>query len=140
MTTLEPKKEVVALPEVIPLLDFTLRRTPCGVPRSSLVRQTPQIWTVSKDWETAWDGWKTGLFTDLDVEEMENAAGTFTKKVMLYNTVRHAVNTVLKRVANFGKKREHQEVVSDRTGATERFGVLANAKYGTPKMAPPHST
>ncbi|CAB1114177.1 unnamed protein product [Ectocarpus sp. CCAP 1310/34] len=40
-----------------------------------------QIWTVSKDWETAWDGWKTGLFTDLDVEEMENAAGTFTKKI-----------------------------------------------------------
>lgn len=40
-----------------------------------------QIWTVSKDWETAWDGWKTGLFTDLDVEEMETAAGTFTKKV-----------------------------------------------------------
>ena len=40
-----------------------------------------QIWTVSQDWETAWDGWKTGLFTDLDVEEMESAAGTFTKKV-----------------------------------------------------------
>ncbi|CAN0120098.1 unnamed protein product [Ectocarpus sp. 6 AP-2014] len=40
-----------------------------------------QIWTVSKDWEAAWDGWKTGLFTDLDVEEMENAAGTFTKKI-----------------------------------------------------------
>eukprot|EP00752_Nemacystus_decipiens_P009956 g8879.t1 len=40
-----------------------------------------QIWTVSQDWETAWDGWKTGLFTDLDVEEMEMAAGTFTKKI-----------------------------------------------------------
>ncbi len=47
------------------------------------VYRTTQIWTVSQDWETAWDGWKTGLFTDLDVEEMEIAAGTFTKKVCL---------------------------------------------------------
>lgn len=43
-----------------------------------------QIWTVSDEWATAWDGWKTGLFTDLDVEEMEAAAGTFTKKVCVH--------------------------------------------------------
>lgn len=53
-----------------------VRMIPCAARCSQ-----QQIWTVSKDWETAWDGWKTGLFTDLDVEEMETAAGTFTKKV-----------------------------------------------------------
>ena len=54
-------------------------------PLFSRVHATTQIWTVSKDWEAAWDGWKTGLFTDLDVEEMESAAGTFTKKVCAFH-------------------------------------------------------
>ncbi|CAM9519959.1 unnamed protein product, partial [Discosporangium mesarthrocarpum] len=40
-----------------------------------------QIWTVASDWANAWDGWKNGLFKELDVEDMENAAGQFNKKI-----------------------------------------------------------
>lgn len=61
---------------------------PLGLPS---VHAFSKIWTVSKDWETAWDGWKTGLFTDLDVEEMETAAGTFTKKVFTHARLMEAV-------------------------------------------------
>lgn len=57
-----------------------------------------QIWTVSKDWETAWDGWKTGLFTDLDVEEMESAAGAYTKKVSVYGKIKHNIPVALSKV------------------------------------------
>jgi len=40
-----------------------------------------QIWTVTSEWTTAWDSWKNGLFQNLNVEEMELAAGNFNKKV-----------------------------------------------------------
>lgn len=65
-----------------------------------------QIWTVSKDWETAWDGWKSGLFTDLDVEEMEAAAGTFTKKVRRTLPIKIEIYnwTKLKAISVFGDR------------------------------------
>eukprot|EP00981_Chlorochromonas_danica_P004175 scaffold838_cov160-Ochromonas_danica.AAC.12 len=40
-----------------------------------------QIWTVTLEWKNYWDTWKNGQFNDLDVEEMENIAGTYAKKV-----------------------------------------------------------
>jgi hypothetical protein len=40
-----------------------------------------QIWKITVDWMAAWDSWKTGLFQNLNVEEMETAAGNFNKKV-----------------------------------------------------------
>ncbi|CAM9472129.1 unnamed protein product, partial [Heterosigma akashiwo] len=38
-----------------------------------------QMWGLTRDWNAAWDGWKTGVFAGLDVEEMENAAGQYNK-------------------------------------------------------------
>ena len=40
-----------------------------------------QIWGVTIEWTGYWDGWKTGLFSELNVEEMENIAGGFQKRV-----------------------------------------------------------
>lgn len=40
-----------------------------------------QIWTITIEWSGYWDGWKSGQFNDLDVEEMETVAGGFAKKV-----------------------------------------------------------
>ena len=31
-----------------------------------------KVWTVSKNWSAAWDGWKYGKFDDIDVKAMEN--------------------------------------------------------------------
>ena len=39
------------------------------------------IWTLTSDWQTAWDSWKTGLFSELKVDEMELAAGIYNKKI-----------------------------------------------------------
>ena len=40
-----------------------------------------QIWTLARDWTSAFDRWKTGRFNELDIGEMETAAGQFNKKV-----------------------------------------------------------
>jgi dynein heavy chain len=40
-----------------------------------------QIWTVTIEWTGYWDQWKNGQFNDLDIEEMENVAGNYLKKV-----------------------------------------------------------
>ena len=40
-----------------------------------------QIWTVNIEWDDYWDKWKMSEFALLDVEEMENIAGNFNKKV-----------------------------------------------------------
>lgn len=40
-----------------------------------------QIWTITKEWTEYWDSWKTGQFNDLNVEEMENVAGGYSKRV-----------------------------------------------------------
>jgi len=40
-----------------------------------------QIWSVTIEWTGYWDSWKNGQFNDLDVEEMENVAGNYVKKV-----------------------------------------------------------
>jgi dynein heavy chain len=40
-----------------------------------------EIWEVTIDWNGNWDTWKNGQFQELNVEEMENVAGNFSKKV-----------------------------------------------------------
>lgn len=40
-----------------------------------------EIWEVTIDWNGNWDTWKNGQFQELNVEEMENVAGVFSKKV-----------------------------------------------------------
>jgi len=40
-----------------------------------------KIWTLTKEWNEAWDGWKTGVFRSLNIEDMESAAGTFNKTI-----------------------------------------------------------
>lgn len=40
-----------------------------------------QIWTLAREWTSAFDRWKTGRFNELDIGEMETAAGQFNKKV-----------------------------------------------------------
>ncbi len=40
-----------------------------------------QIWTITIEWQNNWDTWKYGQFQDLNVEEMENIAGNYVKKV-----------------------------------------------------------
>lgn len=40
-----------------------------------------QIWGITVEWSGFWDNWKTGQFSNLDVEDMENVAGTFAKRV-----------------------------------------------------------
>ncbi len=40
-----------------------------------------QIWTITQDWRANWETWKMGQFGELDVEDLENVAGTFTKRV-----------------------------------------------------------
>ncbi len=40
-----------------------------------------KIWNVTIEWESHWEGWKQGKFSDLDVEDMENIAGQYTKQV-----------------------------------------------------------
>jgi dynein heavy chain len=40
-----------------------------------------QIWTLTIEWAEYWDKWKSGQFRDLDVENMENIAGNYAKKV-----------------------------------------------------------
>ena len=39
------------------------------------------MWTLRKDWTASFDSWKTGQFDKLDVEDMTNQAGQFTKKI-----------------------------------------------------------
>ena len=40
-----------------------------------------QIWSITIEWKEYWDLWKTGQFADLNVEEMENVAGGYSKRV-----------------------------------------------------------
>ena len=40
-----------------------------------------QIWSITIEWKTYWDSWKTGQFADLNVEEMETVAGGYSKRV-----------------------------------------------------------
>ena len=40
-----------------------------------------QIWEITIEWKSYWDGWKSGQFADLNTDEMETIAGGFTKKV-----------------------------------------------------------
>ena len=40
-----------------------------------------QIWTLSIEWDEKWNKWKGNLFKKLNVEQMENAAGIYTKTV-----------------------------------------------------------
>ena len=41
-----------------------------------------QLWGIVGEWLTAYDGWKGGMFRDLQVEEMENSAITFGKRMI----------------------------------------------------------
>eukprot|EP00163_Fabomonas_tropica_P002875 TRINITY_DN1232_c0_g1_i1.p1 TRINITY_DN1232_c0_g1~~TRINITY_DN1232_c0_g1_i1.p1 ORF type:complete len:4516 (+),score=1594.38 TRINITY_DN1232_c0_g1_i1:127-13674(+) len=38
------------------------------------------IWTLQDEWNRAWDGWKTGVFADLNVNEMETLAQSYHKR------------------------------------------------------------
>ena len=40
-----------------------------------------QIWTLSSDWDNAWEKWRGELFRKLNVEEMENSSGQYTKNI-----------------------------------------------------------
>eukprot|EP00961_Rhodomonas_salina_P162223 2185234-Rhodomonas_salina.1 len=40
-----------------------------------------QSWSLVKEWDEMWEGWKTGRFTELKTEEMEEASGKFNKKL-----------------------------------------------------------
>ena len=40
-----------------------------------------QIWTVTIEWNENWNNWKNGQFQDLNVEELENTAEMFSKRV-----------------------------------------------------------
>ncbi|GMI05338.1 hypothetical protein TrVE_jg1168 [Triparma verrucosa] len=40
-----------------------------------------QIWNLSSEWDSVWDKWRGGLFRKLDVEEMENQSGVYTKTI-----------------------------------------------------------
>ena len=39
------------------------------------------MWGLKKEWEDAYDGWKDGLFSELDVGLMETAAQLYSKRV-----------------------------------------------------------
>eukprot|EP00951_Prasinocladus_malaysianus_P047617 scaffold651247_cov41-Prasinocladus_malaysianus.AAC.1 len=39
------------------------------------------IWTVVKDWEESYSGWKDGKFKEIQVEEMETAAVGVGKRI-----------------------------------------------------------
>eukprot|EP00899_Mesostigma_viride_P014884 jgi/Mesvir1/23397/Mv21091-RA.2 len=39
------------------------------------------MWSCKKEWETAFSGWKDGLFRELQVEELDEAAQRFSKKL-----------------------------------------------------------
>lgn len=39
------------------------------------------MWGLKKEWEDAYDGWKDGLFSELDVGSMEMAAQLYSKRV-----------------------------------------------------------
>lgn len=39
------------------------------------------MWGLKKEWEDAYDGWKDGLFSELDVGSMETAAQLYSKRV-----------------------------------------------------------
>ncbi len=40
-----------------------------------------QIWNVTIEWNAQWESWKSGLFGELSVEELDNVAGNFMKRV-----------------------------------------------------------
>jgi dynein heavy chain len=40
-----------------------------------------QIWRITVEWNEHWERWKNGQFNDLNVEEMENEAANYVKKV-----------------------------------------------------------
>ncbi|KAJ7527535.1 hypothetical protein O6H91_16G059900 [Diphasiastrum complanatum] len=39
------------------------------------------MWQLKKEWQDAYDGWKGGLFSELDATSMESSASTFSKRV-----------------------------------------------------------
>ena len=41
-----------------------------------------QMWGCTKKWDDQWDSWKNGRFSDLDVDNMELAAGQFNKTLV----------------------------------------------------------
>jgi dynein heavy chain len=40
-----------------------------------------QIWNITIEWNANWNNWKNGQFQELNVEELENTAGVFSKRV-----------------------------------------------------------
>ncbi|GMI21327.1 hypothetical protein TeGR_g3290 [Tetraparma gracilis] len=40
-----------------------------------------QIWTLSSDWNTQWDKWRGEVFRQINIDEMDLAAGMYTKTV-----------------------------------------------------------
>ena len=41
-----------------------------------------QLWEIVREWLASYDSWKEGMFRDLKVDEMENAAILFGKRVI----------------------------------------------------------
>mmetsp|Transcript_18885 Transcript_18885/g.22437 ORF Transcript_18885/g.22437 Transcript_18885/m.22437 type:complete len:4042 (-) Transcript_18885:161-12286(-) len=40
-----------------------------------------QVWRICEDWKIHFDSWKTGIFSSIKVDELETAAGGFTKNL-----------------------------------------------------------
>ncbi|CAL1538804.1 unnamed protein product [Lymnaea stagnalis] len=43
------------------------------------------VWDLTKDWETNWDNWKSGNFTELETSEMENVSVNLFKQLAKYS-------------------------------------------------------
>jgi len=40
-----------------------------------------QIWNITIEWSAQWETWKTGLFSELNIDDLDTVAGNFMKRV-----------------------------------------------------------